>query len=120
VAEDDETIRALLGTALREQGLPAWLARDGTEALDLFRRHRREIGAVLLDVRMPRLDGPATLAAIRKIDPQVPCCFMSGYSADYSEEELLALGAVRVFDKPFRLHEVLEVLGQYCGRPSVT
>ncbi len=119
MAEDDETIRALLSTALREQGLPAWLAADGADALDLFRRHRPEIGVVLLDVRMPRLDGPATLAAIRKIDPQVPCCFMSGFSADYSEEELLALGAVRVFDKPFRLHQVIAVLGQLCGRPSV-
>jgi CheY-like chemotaxis protein len=118
VAEDDETIRALLSTALREQGLPAWLAADGADALDLFRRHRHEIGVVLLDVLMPRLDGPATLAAIRRLDPHVPCCFMSGFSADYSKEELLALGAVRVFDKPFRLHEVLEVLEQFCGRPS--
>jgi hypothetical protein len=42
---------------------------------------------------------------------------MSGYSAHYSEEELLALGAVRVFDKPFRLQEVLGVLEQLCARP---
>jgi CheY-like chemotaxis protein len=101
---------------LREQGLPVWVAADGADALELFRLHRQQIGALLLDVRMPRLDGPATLAAIRQIDPQVPCCFMSGFSADLSEEDLLALGAVRVFSKPFRLHEVLKVLEQLCGR----
>jgi CheY-like chemotaxis protein len=117
VAEDDAAIRAVLGTALHEHGLTAWLATNGLDALELFRQHRHEISAVLLDVLMPRLDGPATLAAIRQIDPQVPCCFMSGYSANYSEQELLALGAVRVFDKPFRLHQIIEVLEQLCGLP---
>jgi CheY-like chemotaxis protein len=115
VAEDDAAIRALLSTALREQGIPAWLAADGADALVLFRRHRHEIGAVLLDVRMPRLDGPATLAAVHQIAPHVPCCFMSGFSGEHTEEDLLALGAVRVFEKPFRLQQVLDALQELCG-----
>jgi CheY-like chemotaxis protein len=72
---------------------------------------------VLLDVNMPGLDGPTALAWIRRIDPQVRCCFMTGFSAEHSAEELMALGAVRVFDKPFRLDEIIRTLAELCGRP---
>jgi CheY-like chemotaxis protein len=46
-----------------------WLAAGGQEALDLYQRHREAIDVVLLDVRMPGLDGPQTLAALRALNP---------------------------------------------------
>jgi len=61
---------------------------------------------VLLDVRMPEMDGPQTLAALRSINPEVRCCFMSGHTGDYSAEQLLELGASHVFQKPFGLSEL--------------
>src|SRR5262249_28171204 len=76
-----------------------------------------EVRAVLLDVKMPRLEGPAALAQIRQIAPQVRFCFMTGYATHHGADNLLALGAARVFDKPFRLEEVLETLRELCGRP---
>jgi CheY-like chemotaxis protein len=84
---------------LRQHGFQAvWLATDGAEALDIYRRHRRAIDVVLVDVRMPRLDG-----CLRKMNPEVRCCFMTGEIGGYTEAELLAQGAVRVIRKPFRL-----------------
>jgi CheY-like chemotaxis protein len=73
--------------------LRAWPAADGLEAVDLYRRHRDEIAAVVLDVHMPGLDGPATLRALRALDPGVGCVFMTGRSGDCDEEALVALGA---------------------------
>ena len=58
--------------------------------------------------------GPATLAALRAIDPTVRCCFVTGdpnLTAD-----LLALGAVAVFVKPFRLTELATAVAQIVGR----
>jgi DNA-binding response OmpR family regulator len=115
VADDDEHLRFLLDLSLRRAGFAPLVAGDGHEAVELFRRHRDEVRAVLLDVKMPRLDGPGALARIRQIAPQVPCCFLTGYAEQYGAGNLLALGAARVFDKPFRLEEVLETLRGLCG-----
>jgi DNA-binding response OmpR family regulator len=118
VADDDENICFLLGLTLGQAGFAPLVVADGCQAVELFVRHKDEVRAVLLDVNMPRLDGPGALAQIRRIAPQVPCCFMSGYSGGHSEEELLALGAARVIGKPFRLDEVIETLRELCGQST--
>jgi DNA-binding response OmpR family regulator len=71
---------------------------------------------VLLDVSMPGMDGPATLAALHGEGLEAPCCFMTGYSEDYTEEHLLGLGAAWVFAKPFLLDEVLAAVAGLCDR----
>jgi two-component system response regulator MprA len=101
VAEDEPIIRDLLGLILEGLGFPVWLAADGQEAVDLYLRHRDEIAAAVLDLHMPRLDGPATLRALRGLDPQVGYVFMTGHPGGYDEEALLALGAAAVLRKPF-------------------
>src|SRR5262249_49663272 len=98
VVDDDPSVRALLGIVLRRQGFTAWVAADGLEALDLYRRHSAEIALVLLDVRMPVMDGPQTWAALQQVNPGVRCCFISGHTGKYTEQELLERGAV---GKPF-------------------
>ena len=67
---------------------------------------------VLLDVRMPGMDGPQTLASLQRIDPAVVCCFMTGHAGGYTADGLLALGAVRLFEKPFRLDDMAQALWQ--------
>jgi hypothetical protein len=52
------------------------------------------------------------LAAIRQIEPLVPCCFMSGFTGDYSTDDLEDLGALRCFEKPFRTQEMAAELLQ--------
>jgi DNA-binding NarL/FixJ family response regulator len=69
---------------------------------------------------VPRLDGPGALAQIRPIAPQVRCCFLSGHAAHYGADHLLALGPARVFDKPFDLDDLIETLGELCGRSRYT
>ena len=119
VADDDENIRFLLRLTLRQAGFDPLLAADGHAAVELFRRHRDRIQVVLLDVKMPGLDGPGALAQIRQIAPQVPFCFMTGHAAHYGADNLLALGAARVFEKPFDLDDLIETLGELCDRPRL-
>jgi DNA-binding response OmpR family regulator len=117
VADDDGSIRFMLGLALLEAGFAPLLVADGREAVELFQWHKGVIQAALLDVHMPRLDGPGALVQLRQIAPQVRCCFMTGCAEHYGADNLLALGAARVFDKPFRLNEVIRTLGELCDRP---
>jgi CheY-like chemotaxis protein len=110
VADDDADVREVLNVSLLREGFSVWLAADGHEALDVYRDFSETIDVALLDVRMPGLDGPRTLAALRETNPQIRCCFMTGDLGSYTEQRLYRLGADVVFTKPFRLSDVAQVL----------
>jgi CheY-like chemotaxis protein len=110
VVDDDHLVRIMVQLGLERNGFEVWLAPHGREALDLYREHRENITVVLLDVRMPGLDGPETLDALRELDPDVLACFMSGNTGDYEPEELLQRGAAYVIAKPFHLDELASIL----------
>jgi CheY-like chemotaxis protein len=108
VVDDNQSFLAMLGEGLRPYGLQVWLAAGAQEALRIYQKDHAQIGAVLLDVSMPGLDGPETLGLLRKINPTLTCCFMNGISSPYTERELLSLGGHRVLKKPFLLTEVYQ------------
>ena len=118
VVDDDDLVRESLASALRRSGFVVRLAAGGEEAVELYRRHGADIAAVLLDVRMPGMDGPNALAALRRLNPAVRCCFMSSYIEGYSREELLALGGDDFFLKPISLAELMTILRQLLGLRS--
>ena len=101
VIEEQPEIRQMLGVALCQSGFTVCLAATGQEAVDVYRKYQNEIALVLLDVQMSELDGPATLAVLRQINPKLKCCFMSGNTGKYTTHELLDLGDTRFLEKPF-------------------
>jgi CheY-like chemotaxis protein len=112
VVDDAPYIRDFLGAALPRLGFAVWLAAGGEEAVALFRQHRQDISLALLDVCMPGLDGPGTLLALRELEPSVRCWSMTGEPGGHTAAGLLALGAERVFLKPFSLAELAASLRQ--------
>jgi len=118
IADDEPLVRAFLQVFLQRLGFAVWMAQDGPEACDLYGQHRSEIVLVLLDVRMPGLDGLQTLSALQTINPGVCCCFMSGDTGVYTQQELLQRGAVRVFAKPFCLADLMTALPHLASKPS--
>jgi CheY-like chemotaxis protein len=100
VVENNTLVRGLLGVALRRHGLAVRLASGLAEALKVYEEHHPTIGAALLDVVLDDGDGPAALARLREVDPSVRCCFLTAGAGRYSDDALLALGALRVFTKP--------------------
>jgi two-component system OmpR family response regulator len=107
VVDDNEDIRAVLRAGLGASGFAVWLAADGYEGTAVYQEHGPTIGLLLLDVCMPGRDGPETLAAIRALNPHIPCCFMSGDLGEYTEQQLLSMGAAAVFYKPVRFTELV-------------
>jgi CheY-like chemotaxis protein len=110
VADDEPLLRDMVAQLLGSLGVPSLIARDGREAVELFERHRGEIDLVLLDVQMPNLDGAAACEAIRLIDPAARVWFMTGFSSDYTPDELLARGAEGILRKPFRFEQLRDVV----------
>jgi CheY-like chemotaxis protein len=104
VVDDEPAVRAALGAMLAHFEYVPLLAVGGVEALELLQLHHNRIAVVVLDVRMPGMDGPATFDALRELAPALPCVFLSGDTGGYAAGELLARGAAEVLDKPVGLH----------------
>jgi serine/threonine-protein kinase RsbW len=116
VVDDEPHVRQLLELVLARQGFPVWSAGGGRAAVEFYRRNQGLLGLVLLDVRMPGLDGPATLAALRQLNPNVRALFISGDPGEYTPESLLAMGADAILHKPFDLAEVCRAVGRALAR----
>jgi len=114
VVEDDAPVRHMLGQALPTLGFDAELAAGGAEALAIYRQ--KHIDLVLLDVKMPGMDGPATMQALRQINPDVICCFMTGYPGDYTVTALHAFGAAGFIEKPFTLADLGRLISQLLSK----
>ncbi len=110
VVDDDPDVRRMMHMVLERSGFTVEQAGSGAEALDAYQRLHGAVRLVLLDVRMPRMDGPQTLDRLRELNPRVRCCFMTGDPGSYSDHDLLARGAERVLRKPFVLAAVRELL----------
>jgi anti-anti-sigma factor len=110
VADDNETVRHLLAGALRRGGFRVVLAASGREAVEQCRKDPAGIAIALLDVNMPGLSGPATLAVLRTICSGLQCFFMTGDPCPDRVKLLQALGAICVFPKPFNASAIVEVL----------
>jgi CheY-like chemotaxis protein len=110
VVDDEHMVRIMVQLGLERNGFDVWLARNGREAIDLYRRHTEEIAVVLLDVRMPGLDGLQTLEVLRELNPEVLACFMNGDTGVYELDELVQRGAAQVIVKPFLLDDLANIL----------
>jgi CheY-like chemotaxis protein len=109
VVDDDPAVLAMLRLALARKGFAVLAAEGGEAAVELLRTAPGPVGVALLDVRMPGLDGPATLAALRQIDPGLPCCFMTGHAGGRGDDDLRATGAA-VIHKPFAVADLADTL----------
>lgn len=102
LVEDDPSIQTIVKMSLEVVGgLQVTIASSGIEALRLVRKARPQI--ILLDVMMPEMDGPQTLAELQK-DPElssIPVVFMTAKLQKHEVAELESLGVVGVIPKPF-------------------
>ena len=100
LAEDEEAIRALAERILTDLGYTVLVARNGEEAIEMFRQHK-EIALAVLDVVMPRKGGKEAFEAMRKENPNLKVIFMSGYSANAFHESFILTAGVPFLQKPF-------------------
>jgi signal transduction histidine kinase/CheY-like chemotaxis protein len=116
LADDNDMIRTLAATFLRQSGFQVLLAGDGQEAVEVFRREHDRVQLVVLDMRMPRLSGREALTHLRQIDPGVRVLFASGY-ADTPPGEGEQAGVLGFIAKPYRQHDLVQAVRQALDRP---
>jgi hypothetical protein len=115
VVDDETSIREITREALEENGYHALTARDGTEAVAVFAQKRSLIKAVMMDMMMPFMDGPSTIRALRRIDPQVRVIATSGLANKENLNEA-RVDAQAILQKPFTTERLLETLDSILTR----
>ena len=112
VIDDEHAIREITRGTLETFGYTVLTANDGTEALALYADKKNEIAVVLTDMVMPFMDGPATIRALQRMNPQVRIIAASGLGAGQRAGEG-ALEGVSVFlSKPYTAEKLLTTLAQ--------
>ncbi|WP_020406319.1 response regulator [Hahella ganghwensis] len=100
--EDEPDIQAIAQMALESiGGFKVILCSSGKEALDIIPAEKPDL--ILMDVMMPEMDGPSTLAALRQnpICQDIPVAFMTAKVQKSEIDEFVQLGAIGVIPKPF-------------------
>lgn len=112
IAEDDRAFGPVLKREL-ENGYRITLVQDGVEAV--LKAVENNFDFVLLDIKMPNLDGINTLRIIKKIRPQVPIITFSGIAGSGEMANSIKAGAIRCLSKPFSISQLKEEIKKFIG-----
>ncbi|MBF0544345.1 MAG: response regulator [Candidatus Riflebacteria bacterium] len=116
LVDDEEIVRETTQKILQSLGYQVTACRDGLEALEVFRSKHNQIDLVILDMVMPRMNGPETFQNMRAIHPGIKVLLASGFSLNGTSQKLLQNGVQGFLQKPFELSElsqkIREVLGE--------
>ncbi|MGA1876186.1 MAG: PAS domain S-box protein [bacterium] len=112
--DDQENLRNMAGRMLKSLGYEVECARDGAEAVDIYKRARAEekpFEAVILDLTVPGgMGGKEAMEKIHEIDPAAQIIVMSGYTRDPIISEYKRYGFSGVVIKPYEMKELSQVL----------
>ncbi|HOV84848.1 MAG TPA: response regulator [Syntrophobacteraceae bacterium] len=116
IVDDDIAHRLMLATLFEEWGYRVEEAADGLAALDFIRSNPVDI--ILMDVRMPRMNGIEATKEIQRIDSDLPIIVMTAYSSLSTGMEALNAGAFDYLTKPLDFDALRAVVdrARECGR----
>lgn len=108
LAEDEPSVRVVTTRILEQAGYKVIPAENGERALELFTQSSDEIDLVILDIVMPILGGKDVYERIKKIKPEVPVLFTSGYSENSVHTNFVIHEGYQILQKPYGRIEVLK------------
>jgi two-component system OmpR family response regulator len=118
VIDDEQGIRDLLDTLLRRKGYDVIVAESGQKGLECFRRERPDV--IVLDLKMPGMDGLTVLRQIHSLDPKTPVIILTGAGTAEMEQQVRALGVTEYVEKEFSLHLLGDALKRLLKTPDPT
>ncbi|MBO0863242.1 MAG: response regulator [Chloracidobacterium sp.] len=110
VIDDENAIREVARETLNAFGYRVVIASDGAEAMAVFAAHKDEVKLVITDMMMPYMDGPATIRALRRLDPQLKIIATSGLKAEDKIADAAQLGVKSFLPKPYTAEKLLKTV----------
>ena len=114
LVDDEERFLATTKILLDKRGTDTFTAASGQEALEILERHA--IDVVILDVKMPGMDGVEVLRKIKRDHPLVEVLMLTGHASVESAVEGLKLGAFDYLMKPCEIPVLLEKAEEACAQ----
>lgn len=107
IVDDEPNILMSLEYAFKKKGFEVFIARDGTEAIEISNREKPNL--ILLDIMMPEMDGYETLKQVKDNEDlaHTKIVFLSAKSKEKDIEKGLKMGADRYLTKPFSMKKVI-------------
>jgi DNA-binding NtrC family response regulator len=118
VVDDEELIRWALRDALKRAGFRTLEAEDGETALDILEKQFEAVDVILLDLRLPGMNGVSVLRHLRDKGQTCKVILMSALGTEADVREAKALDALMFVSKPFKVDEVLSLVRRTIDPPK--
>lgn len=110
LVDDDAMVCRTAVSTLKSLGYEVTVASNGINALEVFESSPDTFSLVILDLRMPLMDGAETYDMLRNLGAKLPIVIWSGYGGDVDVEAMLRNGATRFIQKPYGIAELSKVV----------
>lgn len=108
IVDDDEAVRQLFCDIIMLLGYAPKAVGDGMTALQQLKSNHFSL--VILDMRIPDMNGLETFKGIRQFDSSVPVVLTTGFGMDENVKEALSMGALLCLEKPFNVSRAMKTL----------
>lgn len=114
IAEDEESNYDLLEHILKKTKVLLLWAKNGKEAVDMCRSNKN-INLILMDIKMPEMDGYTATRLIKKIRKDLPVIAITAYAAEGEKEKSSNAGCDDYLPKPIKINELLQLIDKHIG-----
>jgi CheY-like chemotaxis protein len=107
IVDDEEFVTILAQRVLTDEGYRVCTAKDGFQAIEIYRKLKDQIALIILDFTMPIMDGADVFAELLMINPKVPVVLSSGFAEQERLRSMLARGLRGFMPKPYTQQKLL-------------
>ena len=111
IVDDDSEVARQAGMFLADGGYKTFTALSGAECLETYRRYQKEIHVVLLDYKMPLMQGDEVFENLQLINPRVAVVLSSGFAEHEAIKKMLSHGLIAFLPKPYLQQTLIKYVG---------
>jgi PAS domain S-box/PAS domain S-box/PAS domain S-box/PAS domain S-box len=119
LVEDEKLLLEMVRFLLESKGYKVFVAQDGAEAIEVYKKHRQEIALVFTDMDLPMMTGIEEFKKLKEIDPSVKVILASGFFEPDVKAEILKTGAKGILKKPYMSDEILRTLRNVLDKKNI-
>jgi len=113
VVEDDDVSYLLLHEILSAYPISLGRVYNGEEAIDIFSNNKKAYNLVLMDIRLPKINGYEATREIKEINPSVPVIAVTAYAHTQGVIDSYSSGCDEFIAKPFDIKKIIKIIEQY-------
>jgi len=114
--DDDDMVIEGCGEMLTKMGYNVLIARNGKDALEIYKENQHKIDIVIIDMIMPIMNGGETYDRLKKMYPNIKVLLSSGHSVNGQATEILERGCNGFIQKPFTIEVLSEKIREILGK----